>query len=169
MDLPLPVVQALSDTAWRNQTDDPSHDEQDDALLKKHVRIERQCQSLMNRSVTPYVPDVDELIRLRKIAIDDPRTWPTLRELKLATAFSEKELRKIIANSRPQTSEIITSVRSHKRGALPKRYHPRLVLIVLEEFLRRLRDFQISSAEQQTFRGITMTVKRALTFKLSRS
>jgi hypothetical protein len=174
MGLPAKEVQELSETAWRSQTHE--FDQQDDALLKRNVRIERQCLSLMNRSVTPYVPAADELIRFRKIGVDDPRTWPTLTDLKLATAFSEKKLRTIIANSRPQTSEITAPLRSKtqrlrisKRGALPNRYHPRLVLIVLEEFLKRLRDLPISNAEQQTFRETAMTVKRALTFKLSRS
>jgi hypothetical protein len=170
MGLPAPVVQELSETAWRNSTHDLDHYEEDDRLsLKERIRFERHCRALMNRSVTPYVPDADQLIRLRKIRLDDPRTWPTLADLKLATAISRKELQKIIANSQPQTSEIPAPLRIRKRGALLKRYHTRLVLIVLEEFLKRLRDLPISDAEKQTFRETAMTVKRALTFKLSRS
>src|SRR5262249_50813435 len=98
MSWPEPVVQTLRETAWRNQPHNLDHDEEDDRLLAETIRIERHCRSLANRFVTPYVPDANQLIRFRKIRLDDPRTWPTLQDLKLATAFSEKKLRTIITN-----------------------------------------------------------------------
>jgi hypothetical protein len=167
--LPKKAIQTLRATAWRDSVAATVRDDETERFLEDHARTERECAALLKRSVTPYVPSHDELIRLRKVRPSDSRTWPTLTDLKLATAISEKEIRRIIANSRPQTLEIAAPIRRRKQGALPKRFHPRLVLVVLEEFVKQLRDFPIKSAERTRFRQIGMTVKRALSSKLARS
>jgi hypothetical protein len=98
-------------------------------------------------------------------------TWPTLRELKLATAIPERTLKKIIKSLRPRKSEIIKlPLRKFSRhGAVPVRYGPRLVAGVLNEFVNRLPEFPIDNEERKRLRKTAMRVKRAFAARLSRS
>jgi len=100
------------------------------------------------------------------------RTWPTVRELKLATAFSERELKKIMWDLRPAKGEIIKEPLRHKFsriGAVPLRYAPRLVIGVLNELLNRLQQFSIKDEEREALRKTILTVKRAFAARLRNS
>ena len=91
-------------------------------------------------------------------------SWPTLRELKLATAIPERELKKIVRDLRPKKGEIIKESLRHKfsrRGAVPMRYGPRLVIGVLDQFVNRLPEFSISDQERKQLRKTALLVKRA--------
>ena len=162
---------ALSKTAWREEQSGKL-DEDGEQLLRARARVEQECRALSKRSVTPFVPTGDDLARFRALKPNDPATWPTLLELKMATAMSEKTLRKFIGGFPPELvkSEIVRGNlrRLGKGGALLNRYGPRVVLAVVEEFLKRLPNYPIEQAERNLLRKIAMTIKRALTFKLSR-
>jgi hypothetical protein len=100
------------------------------------------------------------------------KTWPTLRELKLATAIREPELKKIITDLRPKKGEIIKQSLRHKFsgcGAMPRRYGPRLVIGVLNEFVNRLSEFPIADKEREELRKTVLSVKRAFAAKLGHS
>jgi hypothetical protein len=171
MGLQQKTIDALSKTAWREEQSGKL-DEDGVQLLRARDRVEQECRALSKRSVTPFAPAGDDLARLRKSRPNDPTTWPTLLELKMATAMSEKTLRKFIGGLPPKLvkSEIVRGNlrRLGKGGALLNRYGPRLVLAVVEEFLKRLPNDPIGQAERNRLRKIAMTIKRALTFKLSR-
>jgi hypothetical protein len=100
------------------------------------------------------------------------KTWPTLRELKLATAIPERELEKIIWDLRPKKGEIIKEPLRHKfsgRGAVPRRYGPRLVIGVLNELLNRLHEFLIEDNQRAGLRKTILTVKRAFAARIGHS
>jgi hypothetical protein len=100
------------------------------------------------------------------------KTWPTLRELKLATAIPELELKKIMRDLRPKKAEIIKESLRHKfrrHGAMPLRYGPRLVLGVLNKLLNRLREFSIEDEEREGLRKTILSVKRAFAARLGHS
>jgi hypothetical protein len=126
---------------------------------------------------TPGAPDGQLLCILaweyRKRQRVIRRTWPTLRELNLATAIPERTLKKIIKNLRPQKDEMTKEPRivpltfdhsrrkSSRRGATPLRYGPRLIVGVLDEFMDRLLEFPIDDREQKRLRRTALLVKRA--------
>jgi hypothetical protein len=105
-------------------------------------------------------------------------TWPTLRELKMATAIPERTLQKIIKNLRPQKNEMTKEPRIvplvfdpsrrkfSRHGAVPWRYGPRLVIGVLNEFENRLQEFPINDAERKGLRKTALLVKRAFAARL---
>src|SRR5262249_40708069 len=108
-------------------------------------------------------------------------TWPTLRELKLATAIPERVLARIIKKLRPQKAEMTKEPRivplvfdpsrhkSSRRGTVPLRYGPRLVIAVLNELLNRLPEFPIDDGERKRLRKTALLVKRAFAARLIRS
>ena len=108
-------------------------------------------------------------------------TWPSLRELKLATAISERTLGKIIRNLKPKKTEITKEPRIvprifdasrrkfSRRGAVPLRYGPRLVVGVLNEFVNRLPEFPLDKKEREGMRKTAVRVKRAFVARLSHS
>jgi hypothetical protein len=117
-------------------------------------------------------PNPADLRRLGLAKLPDTSTWPTLRELKIGTAIPERTIKKIIAKLQPKKGEVVTPLRRHRfsrRGAMPKRFGPHLVVAVLDEFVKRLPDCRMEGAERERFRKIAMTVKRAIMSKLSRS
>jgi len=108
-------------------------------IAKEDARRTRHDRARVKRSITPNEPDAGRVHQLKRIIQTDPTSWPTPRELKLATAMPERTIKKIIANLRPTPTqcEIVTIPLRHKfsgRGAMPQRYGPRLVIAVLNEF-----------------------------------
>ena len=100
------------------------------------------------------------------------KTWPTLRALNLATAIPERRLKKIIKSLRPRKREIIREPLRHKfsrRGAVPLRYGPRLVVGVLDELVNRLPEFPIDDRERNQLRKTALVVKRAFVARLNAS
>jgi hypothetical protein len=100
------------------------------------------------------------------------RMWPTLRELKVATAIPERTLKELIKRLRPTKDEIVRLSLRHKfsrRGALPLRYGPRLIIGVLNEFLNRLPQFSIDNDERRQLRKTALLVKRAFAAQLGYS
>jgi hypothetical protein len=105
-------------------------------------------------------------------------TWPTLRELNLATAIPERVLTRIIKNLRPQKTEMTEEPRIvprtfdasrrrfSRRGAVPLRYGPRLIVGVLNEFVDRLPEFPVDDAEGKRLRRTALLVKRAFAARL---
>jgi hypothetical protein len=157
---------------WREQIDDGSHENANERLAKMGVECERFSKAIRNRFVSPGVPDYGALFRLRGMRPNDPTTWPTLRELKLATAIPERTIEKIIAKLRPTPAEIVTIPLRHtfsRRGAMPRRYGPRLVVGVLNEFVNRLPESPIANEDQKRLRKIVTHVKRSLSHRFSRS
>jgi hypothetical protein len=95
-----------------------------------------------------------------------------LRELKLATAIPERTLQKIIKSLRPARGEIIKEPLRHKfsrRGAVPLRYGPRLVIGVLNEFVNRLPEFPMDDEQRNQLRKTALVVKRAFVARLNAS
>jgi hypothetical protein len=105
-------------------------------------------------------------------------TWPTLRELKMATAIPERVLKRTIKNLRPQKKEMTKEPRIvplvfdpsrrkfSRHGAVPWRYGPRLVIGVLNEFVNRLQEFPIHDTERKGLRKTALLVKRAFAARL---
>jgi hypothetical protein len=87
-----------------------------------------------------------------------------LRELNLATAIPERTLTKIIKKLQPKKGEVIRARLRHKfskRGVLPLRYGPRLIVGVLGEFVDRLPEFPIDDGEGKRLQKTALLVKRA--------
>jgi hypothetical protein len=150
--------------------------QEDDRFAQEHAEDGRWRMSWATKYHTPDAPDGVLLCGLaweyRKQRRFIRRTWPTLRELKLATAIPERTLRKIIKRLQPKKGEIIKESLRHKfsrRGAMPLRYAPRLVIGVLNEFLNRLPEFPIDDAERKRLRKTALLVKRAFAARLNPS
>ena len=112
------------------------------------------------------------LLRLRGMRSNDPTTWPTLRELKLATGLPERTIKRIIAGSQPEPrqTEIVTIPLRHissKCGAMPRRYAPRLVVAVLKEFVNRLPELPIANEDQKRLRKIAKRILSRFSHSLS--
>jgi len=154
--------------------------------INEMAEMRRHPRALRERFVTAGKPDPTMLLHMRKVKSRDATTWPTLRELKIATALSERKIKTILAKLRPKPSdcEIVklpfrhvftTRGSGNKRGGLPKRYHPRLVLAVIDVFIGDPADYpigdedSIADEEQKCVRKVAMTVKRALIQKLRAS
>jgi hypothetical protein len=137
----------------------------------------------MARATKSHTPDAPDGLLLYGLACEHGRslrgqrrivrrTLPTLRELKLATAIPEREMRRIMSDLRPKQGEIIKQPLRHKFsrcGAVPLRYGPRLVIGVLNELLNRLQQFSIEDEERESLRKTTLTVKRAFAARLGNS
>jgi hypothetical protein len=139
---------------WRQQVGDQRV--RDTRIAEGFAQIRRQEKARVNRFATPDSPDAGGLNSLRqRISHPYPVTWPTLRELKLATAIPERGLTSIIIKLRAQRGEIIQARDPFKRFGPPSnRYGPRLVIGVLKEFLRRLPTLAIDGEERQRLRSI---------------
>jgi hypothetical protein len=125
---------------WRKQTEGRKQAEKRAAREERYIRewaqMNRDSRAHRNRHVLPERPDPSRLIFLAaRIRPNQPMTWPTLKELKLATGLSERTIRQIIKSNRPKKSELIFKT--------PKRFDLRLVLGVVEKFLERLADVQM--------------------------
>jgi len=160
--------------------DDATGPERTERRINEMAEMRRHSRALRERFVTPGKPDSTMLLRLRRLRPHDATTWPTLLDLKMATAFLEPKIKTILAklHPKPANGEITKPPLRHvfttrgagsKRGALPKRYHPRLVLAVINVFIRDLADYPIRDEERKCVREVAMTVKRALTQQLRAS
>ena len=163
-----------------NCIDDATGPERHERNINEMAEMRRHSRALRERFVTARNPDPTALRHLRLVKPRDPTTWPTLRELKIATALSERTIKSILANLRPKPSNgeikklplrhaFTTRGYGNKRGGLPNRYHPRLVLAVINVFVRDLADYPIGDEERKRFREVAMTAKRTLTQKLATS
>jgi hypothetical protein len=161
--------------ARQGEIEDRKHQRENERIAKEIAEDARWGMARATKFYTPDVPDSVLLCRLaweyRKQQRFIRKTWPTLRELNLATAIPERTLKKIIKSLRPRKGEIIKlPLRKFSRhGALPVRYGPRLVVGVLNEFLKRLPGFSIEDEEQKELRKVAIRVKRAFVARLSRS
>ena len=125
---------------WRTQalTKEQTEERQarDERYIQELARTQRDSRAHANRHVLPEGPDPSRLIFLAsRIRPNDRMTWATLRELKLATGLSERNIRNCIIENRPKESELVLKT--------PRRFGPRLVLAVIEDFLRRLPSLEI--------------------------
>jgi hypothetical protein len=130
------------DWDWRSQTEDRNEAEErearDERDMHELAEMLRDSKAHRNRHVLPERPDPSRLIILaRRIRPNEPISWATLKELKLATGLSERTIRGITKSMHPKKSEIVTKT--------PKRFAPRLVLGVIVAFLERLPDMQTDS------------------------
>jgi hypothetical protein len=141
-------------------------------IAKEQAQMARHHEAWRKRYVTPDQPDIGMLYELRLTIPIDPASWPTLRELKMATAIPERLLEAIIADLRPRTGEIVRVARRRKfseRGAWPKRFAPRIVVGVLKEFAERLRTRPITDYEEpKRIHELTRQVIRSLSAKIAR-
>ncbi len=124
---------------WRKDIDEGELAAQNKQIAEENGVIYRADRAKTQRFVTPDNPDLDSLYALKRVMANDPTTWPTLRELKLATLLPERRIEKIVAALSPNKNEIVRIAlrqKFRKGGAFPKRFAPRLVCGVLQEFLR---------------------------------
>jgi len=162
--------------ALQGAIEDRNYQQENERIAQEQAEVERYELSWETKYYTPDAPDGFLLCGLaweyRKRQRLFRRTWPTLRELKLATAIPERTLKKIVLSLRPNKGEIVKEPLRHKfsrRGAVPLRYGPRLVVGVLNEFLNRLPEFPIDDVERKRLRRTALLVKRAFVAKLAHS
>ena len=109
-------------------------------IAKEQDRQKRHDQAWVNRFIPPDEAHEGMLYELRRINPLDATSWPTLRELKMATGIDERSLKQMIAALQPAKGEIVRVARRRRfaeRGAWPKRFAPRIVIGVLKEFRRQ--------------------------------
>jgi hypothetical protein len=153
--------------------------QEDEQFAQEHAEDARWEMACATKFYIPGYPDPERLCALaweyrrtqrgrKRIIRRTRRTWPTLRELKLATAIDERIIKKIIKSLRPMKGEIIKAVRNKfsKRGAIPLRYGPRLIVGVLKEFVDRLPEFPIDDRGKKRLQRTTLLVKRAFAARL---
>jgi len=160
----------------QGEIEDRIREQEDQQIAQEYADDARYRMSLTTKYYTPTAPDgywlCDLAWEYRKRRRLIRTTWPSLRELKRATAIPERTLKRIIENLRPKTDERVTLPFRHKfsrRGALPLRYGPRLIIGVLREFLNRLPQFSIDDDERKQLRKTALLVKRAFAARLGRS
>jgi hypothetical protein len=134
------IQKCVPEWDWRKQTLNRAQIEdraaRDEHNIQEMAQMVRDSRAHRNRHVLPERPDPSRLIFLaNRIRPNEPMTWATLKELKLATGLSERTIRLIIESNRPKKSELVLKT--------PKRFGPRLVLGVIEKFLERLLDLQM--------------------------
>jgi hypothetical protein len=113
----------------------------DERYIRELAQDLRSSRAHRNRHILPVAPDPAWLIFLaNRIKRNEPMTWTTLKEMKLAMGLSERTIRQTIKSSRPKKSELVLKT--------PKRFGPRLVLGVIEEFLNRLPDLDIGERQR---------------------
>jgi hypothetical protein len=161
--------------ALQGEKEDQEHERENERIAKENAEDARYRMAWANKFCTPDAPDgvllcalVWEYRKQRFIR----RTWPTLRELKLATAIPERTLKKTIKSLRPKKGEIIKLPLRHKfsrRGAMPLRYGPRLVVSVLDEFVNRLPEFPMDDEQRKRLRKTALLVKRAFAARMGHS
>jgi hypothetical protein len=158
---------------WREEArigeaEDRNYKLENERIAKERAEDARWTMARVNKFWTPEFPDAGLLYGLawdyRRSPWKKRRitrgTWPTLRELKLATAIPERELEKIIRRLRPKKTEITKEPqivprvfdasrrKFSRRGAVPLRYGPRLIVGVLNEFVNRLPGFPIDDGSE---------------------
>jgi len=129
---------------WRKQTLDRNQVEEraarDERYIQELAETRRASRAHANRHVLPEGPDPSRLIFLTtRIRPNERVTWATFKDLKLATGLSERTIRYTINKSRPKKYELVAKT--------PRRFAPRLVLRVIDEFVKRLPELEID--EQQ--------------------
>jgi hypothetical protein len=158
--------------ARQGESEDRIRDQEDNRIAQEGAEDERSRMSWATKYYTPDAPDGFLLCSLaweyRKQRRFIRRTWPTLRELNLATAIDERVIKKIIKSLRPMKGETIKAVRNKfsKRGGIPLRYGPRLIVGVLKEFVDRLPEFPIDDGEEKRLRRTALLVKRGFAARL---
>jgi hypothetical protein len=169
--------------ARQGEIEDRIREQDDEQFAQEHAEDVRRHMACTSKFFPPDVPDAFLMWRLawesrrshrnrRRVIRRTRRTWPTLRELKLATAIDERIIKKIIKRLQPKKGEILREPLRNKfakRGAIPLRYGPRLVIGVLNEFVNRLRGFALEEEEQKGLRKTAFLVKRAFAARLGRS
>ena len=160
---------------WRKEADEGKQaDDIEERFAKERAEDARWRMANATKFYTPDAPDGVLLSLLaweyRKRRRIIRRVWPTLRELKLATAIPERTLQKLIKSLGPARGEIIKEPLRHKfsrRGAVPLRYGPRLVIGVLNEFVNRLPEFPMDDEQRNQLRKTALVVKRAFVARLN--
>lgn len=76
---------------WREQIGDGELARQNERIVKEQVWLERKEKARRSKFVTPDDPDRGVLLSFLTIRSSDPATWPSLRDLKLATAIGERQ------------------------------------------------------------------------------
>jgi len=111
--------------ARQDEIEDRIRKQQDEQFAQEHAEDACWKMACAKKFCTPSAPDGWLLWALawerRKRQRVIRRTWPTLRELNLATAIPERTLTKIIKRLQPKKGEIIRGPLRHKfskRGAL---------------------------------------------------
>ena len=126
---------------WRKHADNENRAAAYERNIRERAQMLRCSRASANRHVLPEAPDPSWLIYLAKrIKPNELMSWPTLRELKLAMAFGERPIKRIIQSAHPKTSEIVMKT--------PKRFAPRLVLAVVEVFLNRCPGLEIHEKQR---------------------
>ena len=105
--------------ARQGEIEDGIRKQQDEQFAQEDAEDARRRMSWATKYYTPDAPDAVLLCGLaweyrrnsarKATKIQSRRTWPTLRELKLATAIAERTLKKIIkiCDLRPKNGEIV--------------------------------------------------------------
>jgi hypothetical protein len=187
--------------ARQGEVEDRNYQRENERIAKEIAEDARWGMARATKFYTPNAPDPVLLCALawewRKKRVKDPdarhwwenvkryrvtrTTWPTLQELKLATAISGRTLGKIIRNLQPKKTEMTKEPRIvprtfdasrrrfSRRGAVPLRYGPRLVVGVLNEFVNRLPEFLMDDEERRRLQKMALRVKRAFVAKLTHS
>ena len=163
----------LAEDARQGEIEGRKQKEEDERITKEIAEDARLSKARTSKFYTPDAPDGFLLCSLaweyRKRRKFTRKTWPTLRELNLATAIPERTLKKIIKSLQAKKGEIIKLPLRHKfsrRGALPLRYGPRLIVGVLREFIDRLPEFPVNDRERKQLRKTALLVKRAFAARL---
>ena len=140
-------------TLTRDQTEERAA--RDERYIQKLARTQRESRAHANRDVLPEGPNPSWLIFLaNRIRPNDKTTWATLKELKLATGLSERTTRQIIYRHRPKKSELVAKT--------PRRFAPRLVLCVADEFLKRLPELEIDEKQRRDCIEAARQVRQSL-------
>lgn len=162
--------------ARQGEIESVNREKEDKRIAKEIAEDARLSKARTSKFYTPDAPDGYWLCALaweyRKQRRYIRRTWPTLRELKFATAIPERTLKKIVRSLRPKKDEIVKFPLRHRfsrRGVLPLRYAPRLIVGVLNEFVDCLPQFPIDDGERKRLRKTALLVKRAFAARMGRS
>jgi hypothetical protein len=138
--------------------------EDGEQMAQAGARAVLHYQARKLRFATAPEPERQRLRRLSYVKPNDPTTWPTLRELKLATAIPERTIKEIIKRLRPKQGEIVEKPRERfsRRGAMGNCYGPRLVSGVIDEFLKRLPDYEMEDYDRKQCQKAALAVERAI-------
>ena len=127
----------------------------DERYIQELAQTQRESRAHANRHLLPDRADPSRLMFLTsRIIPNEPMTWATLKDLKLATVLSERRIRHIINQSRPKKSELVLKT--------PRRFGPRLVLAVIEGFLTRLPGLEIDEEKRNDCIAAARQCKRHL-------
>ena len=96
----------LGEDARQGEIEDRNHDKETERMAKEMAEDALLGKAYATKFHTPAAPDAVLLYRLAWEYRDKKRvirkTWPTLRELKLAMAIPERVLQKLITDLRPR-------------------------------------------------------------------